>query len=180
MSGHNKWSKIKREKAVTDAKKSQAFSKISRLIINAVKEGGGEPDSNPSLRLAIEKAKEAGMPRENIQRAVDKGMGVTPDGRAMEEVVYEGYGPNGVAFLVKAITDNKNRTVSEIRNIFAKNGGSLGSSGSTAYIFTEDPENPSYSIKLSSADLEKIENLQEELSTHDDVSEVFSNFEVGK
>lgn len=179
MSGHNKWSKIKRDKAVADAKKSQVFSKLSRAITIAVKEGGGEVDSNPSLRLAIEKAKEVGMPNDNIQRAIDKGLGITSDGRAMEEVVYEGYGPFGVAFFIRVVTDNKNRTVSEIRNIFSRSGGSLGASGSTAYIFI-DPENPSFTVPLNEQDASKIESLYEELDSHDDVSEVYSNYQAGQ
>ncbi|MFA6981408.1 MAG: YebC/PmpR family DNA-binding transcriptional regulator [Patescibacteria group bacterium] len=177
MSGHNKWSKIKRDKAITDARKSQTFSKISRAITIAAKEGGGEIDTNPSLRLAVEKSKEAGMPRDNVQRAIDKGLGVTADGRTMEEVVYEGYGPAGVAFLVRAVTDNKYRTVSEIRNLFTKSGGSMGASGRTAYIFA-DPENPSFTIPLKDGDLVKVENLHDELASQEDVSEVFSNYEA--
>jgi YebC/PmpR family DNA-binding regulatory protein len=133
MAGHNKWSKIKRQKAVTDAKKSNIFSKLSRAITVAARQGGGDSDANIALRTVIEKAKAERMPKENIQRAIDKGRG-TGSGASYEEAVYEGYGPQGVAFLIKALTDNKNRTVSEMRVIFNKYGGSLGASGSTAYI----------------------------------------------
>lgn len=176
MSGHSKWATIKRDKAVNDAKRSQVFTKISRLITVAAKKGGKDTDSNPSLRLAVEKAKEARMPKDNIERAIEKGAG-GGDSSSLEEVIYEGYGPEGVAIMVKALTDNKNRTVSEIRNIFNKYGASLGESGSAAYVFGADPENPMFEIPIESEEKAKtIIDLIEALDEHDDVQDVYSNF----
>ena len=178
MSGHSKWSTIKRDKAVNDSKRSQVFTKVSKLITSTAKKGGGDPDSNPSLRFAIEKAKEARMPKENIERAVAKGTG-EGTGVNLEEVIYEGYGPSGVAILVKAITDNKNRTVAEIRNIFSKNGGNLAESGAAQYIFTPDPENPLFEIPFPDENKAKtVLLLVEELDNHEDVQEVYANFVI--
>src|SRR3989338_1367832 len=154
MSGHSKWSTIKRDKAVNDSKRSQTFTKVSRQIAVVAKKGGRDPDMNPALRLAIEKAKEARMPKDNIQRAIDKGAG-GGDSSSLEEVVYEGYGPGGVAILVKVLTDNKNRTVSEIRSIFHRHDGSLGETGCAAYVFGSDPENPSFEIPISDESLKR-------------------------
>lgn len=178
MSGHSKWANIKRKKGVTDAKKSKIFSKMSKLISVAARDGGGDPDSNPRLRMIIEKAKEEKMPKENIERAISKGSGV---GGAVEyhEVIYEGFGPNGEAFYIKGLTDNINRTVSEIRNILNKHGGSLGGQGSTTYIFQTDPENPLFSTTIDDPKLaERLESLLEDLDDHDDIQEVFVNFEL--
>ncbi len=178
MSGHSKWHNIKRKKAVNDAKKSQIFSKMSRLITVAAKQGGGDPGSNPSLRLAIDKAKYAKMPKDNIERAIKKGVGDL-GGKSFEEVTYEGYGPEGVAFLVKGLTDNKNRTVAEIRQIFDKMGGSLGGAGSTNYIFTPDPQNPSFEITISDESVaKKVLSLAESLDEHEDVIEAYANFVI--
>lgn len=175
MSGHSKWANIKRKKEVTDAKKSKVFSKMSRLISVAARRGG-DPESNPQLRLAVEKAKEARMPRENIEKAIAKGSG-QGGGESFSEAVYEGFGPGGEAFYITALTDNKNRTVSEIRNIFSKAGGSLGGAGSTAYIFTPDPSTPSYTMEINDeAYAAKLEALLEELDDHDDVQDVYVNF----
>jgi len=135
MSGHNKWSQIKHKKAKTDAQKGKVFSKVVREIMIAIKLGGGsDPASNHRLRLALQKAKEANMPNDNIKRAIQKGEGAG-DSSQFEDVVYEGYGPNGVAVMVDAVTDNRNRTVSNIRLIFGKYGGNLGSTGSVSYLF---------------------------------------------
>ena len=133
MSGHSKWSTIKHKKAKTDAARGKVFTKIIREITSAAKIGGGDPGANPRLRLAIDKAKDANMPSDNIKRAVDKGVG--GGGAAMEELVYEGYAPGGVALMVEVMTDNRNRTAPEIRSIFEKNGGNLGSSGCVSYLF---------------------------------------------
>lgn len=179
MSGHSHWATTKRDKAVNDSKRSKVFSKLSRALTIAAREGGGDSDANANLRLAIEKAKESNMPKDNVERAINKGLGISSDGVRFEEVVYEGYGPAGVAFLVRGITDNKNRTVSEIRNIFNKGGGSLGGAGSTAYIFGFDPENPSFKVDVTDASLaEKLEDLYDELDDQDDVSAVFSNYNI--
>jgi YebC/PmpR family DNA-binding regulatory protein len=179
MSGHSHWATTKRDKAVNDSKRSKVFSKLSRALTIAAREGGGDADANANLRLAIDKAKEVNMPKNNIERATNKGLGISSDGVRFEEVVYEGYGPAGVAFLVKAITDNKNRTVSDIRNIFNRAGGSLGSAGSTTYIFGFDPNNPSFKVDVTDPSVAgKLEDLYDELDDQDDVSEVFSNFSI--
>jgi len=135
MSGHSKWSSIKHKKGAADAKRGQLFSKLSRAIMVAAKEGGPDPGANLSLQNAIEKAKSYSMPKDNIERAIAKGSGADADGSAFETVVYEGYGPEGVAVLVEALTDNRNRTASDVRHLFAKNGGNLGTSGAVAWLF---------------------------------------------
>jgi len=136
MAGHSKWAQIKHKKARVDARRSKVFNKLIREIQVAARLGGGNPDTNPRLRLAIEKAKEANMPWDNIERAIKRGTGQI-EGVQYEEVVYEGYGPGGVAFMVKATTDNRNRTTGELRHIFSKYGGNLASPGSVAWQFTE-------------------------------------------
>ena len=176
MSGHSKWANIKRKKEVTDSKKSKIFSKMSKLI-SVVAKSGADPDSNPKLRLAVERAKEARMPKENIDRAIAKGSG-QGGGISFTETIYEGFGPNGEAFYVRALTDNINRTVAEVRNIFNKHGGSLGGLGSTSYIFSPDPDNPSYMVEVSNDVAKKLESLLEELDDYDDVQDVFVNFEL--
>jgi YebC/PmpR family DNA-binding regulatory protein len=135
MSGHSKWSSIKHKKGAADAKRGKLFSKLARAIIVAARDGGGDPDNNPTLATAIQKAREASMPKDNIQRAIDRGTGAGADGAAIERVLYEGYGPGGVAILVEALTDNRNRASAEIRFAFSSHGGSLGEPGSVAWIF---------------------------------------------
>jgi YebC/PmpR family DNA-binding regulatory protein len=134
MSGHNKWAKIKRKKAVTDAKRGKAFTRIIKEMTIATREGGGNPAGNPRLRLAIEKAQAVNMPAENIKRAIQRGTGELP-GMAYEEVTYEAYGPGGVALIIESVTDNKNRTVSEVRHILEKYNGKLGAVNSVAWMF---------------------------------------------
>jgi YebC/PmpR family DNA-binding regulatory protein len=134
MAGHNKWSKVKRYKEIADKKKSKVWARITREITIAAREGGGEPTMNPKLALAVDKAKAALMPKDNIERAVKRGTGEL-EGEEYEEVVYEGYAPGGVAVLVEALTDNTNRTVADLRHLFSKAGGSLGMRGSVAYLF---------------------------------------------
>ncbi|MBZ0159878.1 YebC/PmpR family DNA-binding transcriptional regulator [Candidatus Methylomirabilis sp.] len=134
MSGHSKWSGIKHKKAKVDAQRGRVFTKLIREITVAARAGGGDPDGNPRLRLAIEKAKAVNMPQDNIQRGILKGTGELP-GTSYEEYVYEGYGPGGVAVLLEIVTDNKNRTAPEIRKAFAKYGGNLGESGCVAWMF---------------------------------------------
>jgi YebC/PmpR family DNA-binding regulatory protein len=134
MSGHSKWSTIKRKKGAVDAKRGKIFTKLIREIATAARIGGGEIDSNPRLRLVIDKAKANNMPKDNIQRAILKGTG-GGDGEAYEEMLYEGYGPGGAAILIEALTDNKNRTAGDVRHVLAKNGGNLGSSGCVSYLF---------------------------------------------
>src|SRR3954462_3012160 len=135
MAGHSKWAGIKHKKAIVDARRGKLFTKLARAITVAAKEGGGDPDANPRLALAVSKAKDASMPKDNIERAIAKGTGEGADADALEDVVYEGYGPGGVAMLVEAVTDNRNRTGSEVRHLFSKHGGSLGEPGSVAYLF---------------------------------------------
>src|SRR5688572_11688368 len=134
MAGHNKWSKVKRLKAVTDSRKGKVFSRLSRDITLAAKAGGGDPDGNARLRTLVIKARDANMPAENVERAIKKGTGELP-GVVFEEIVYEGYGPGGVAFIVKVTTDNKQRAAQEVRSAFAKHGGNLASSGAVAFQF---------------------------------------------
>jgi YebC/PmpR family DNA-binding regulatory protein len=134
MAGHNKWSKVKRLKAVTDSRKGKVFSRLSRDITLAAKAGGGDPNGNARLRTLVIKARDANMPADNVDRAIQKGTGELP-GVVFEEITYEGYGPGGVAFIVKATTDNKQRTAQEVRSAFAKHGGNLASSGAVAFQF---------------------------------------------
>lgn len=134
MAGHSKWAQIKHKKAQVDAKRGKIFTKLVKEISVAARLGGGDPEKNPRLRVAIEKAREVNMPSDNIKRAIMKGTGEL-GGAAYEEVIYEGYGPAGVALLIEAMTDNKNRTVSEIRHLLSKHGGSLGESGCVSWIF---------------------------------------------
>jgi len=135
MSGHSKWASIKHKKAVVDSRKGKLFTKLARAVTVAAKEGGGDPDTNARLGLAVQKAKDASMPKDNIERAIAKGTGAGADAAALEDVLYEGYGPGGVALLVEAVTDNRNRTASEVRHILSKHGGNLGEPGSVAYLF---------------------------------------------
>ena len=135
MSGHSKWSTIKRKKGAADAKRGALFGKLSKAITVAAREGGGDPEMNPPLALAVQKAKDGNMPNDNIQRAIDKGTGSGADAAAIERITYEGYAPGGVAVLVDVLTDNRNRTASDVRYAFSKNGGNLGTTGSVAYLF---------------------------------------------
>jgi YebC/PmpR family DNA-binding regulatory protein len=136
MSGHSKWSSIKHKKGAADAKRGQLFSKLSRAIIVAAREGGPDPDANATLAAAVQKARDNSMPKDNIERAIARGAGAGSDGdAAYETVTYEGYGPSGVAVFVEALTDNRNRTASEVRHIFTKNDGNLGTSGAVAWLF---------------------------------------------
>ena len=134
MSGHSKWSTIKRKKGAADAKRGKIFTKLIREIATAARMGGGEPEANPRLRLAIEKARGANMPKDNIERAIKKGLGGS-EGESYEEAVYEGYGPGGTAIYVEVLTDNKNRTVGEVRHVLTRYGGNLGAAGCVSYLF---------------------------------------------
>lgn len=239
MSGHSKWATIKRAKAKTDAARGKVFSKYAREITVAAKIGGGDPAGNPRLRLAIERARSSNMPKDNIQRAVEKGAG-GGDSSSIEELMYEGYGPAGAAILVEVMTDNKNRTLGEIQNIFSKNGGNMGKAGCVSWQFAkfgvitaergkaeaeqlimdaieagaEDvseeggtveirtkPDEleavqsrlkekkhdfssaelsllPNASIEVSGDDARKLLKLVEALEDHDDVQNVYSNFDI--
>ncbi|MGE5636027.1 MAG: YebC/PmpR family DNA-binding transcriptional regulator [Nocardioidaceae bacterium] len=140
MAGHSKWAQIKHKKKAVDAKRGQLFTKLTRALTVAAREGGPNVDGNPALALAVQKAKDARMPKDNIERAIAKGAGADADGEAYERVVYEGYGPGGVAILVEALTDNRNRTGAEVRHLFSKGGGSLGEPGSVAWTFEQKGE----------------------------------------
>jgi len=134
MSGHNKWSKIKRQKGIEDGKKGQLYTKLTREIIMAAREGGGDLETNFKLRLAAQKARDLSMPKDNIERAIERGSG-SGEGVVLEELTLEGYGPSGTAILVQTLSDNRNRAVQEVRNIFNKHGGTMGSAGSVAWLF---------------------------------------------
>lgn len=135
MSGHSKWSSIKHKKGAADAKRGQRFTKLAKAITVAAREGGGDPDANPSLATAIQKARDDSMPKANIERAIDRGTGEGDDAVIVERIQFEGYGPGGAAILVEALTDNRNRTTAEVRHAFSRHGGSLGEPGSVAWMF---------------------------------------------
>jgi YebC/PmpR family DNA-binding regulatory protein len=239
MSGHSKWSTIKRKKAAADAKRGKIFTQLIRELTMAARMGGGDTDANPRLRLAIDHARAANMPKDNIERAIKKGTGEL-EGESYEEVRYEGYGPAGVAVMVDTVTDNRNRTVGEIRHLFSKFGGNLGASGCVAYLFDkkgaliydrdgcdseslleaaieadaldviEDPDTievrttpeslhavkseleaqgfaassaeismiPQTTVKLVGKDAQTMLRLFEGLDEHDDVKQVYANFDI--
>lgn len=135
MAGHSKWAGIKHKKAIVDSRRGKLFTKLARHITVAAKSGGGDVAGNPALALAVQKAKDASMPKDNIQRAIDKGTGAGADAETFEDVLYEGYGPGGVALLIEALTDKRNRTGSDVRHLLSKHGGNLGEPGSVAYLF---------------------------------------------
>ncbi len=135
MSGHSKWHSIKHKKAIVDQRRGQHFTKLARAITVAAREGGGDPEGNSGLALAIQKARDASMPKDNIERAIAKGTGEGADADQIESVLYEGYGPGGVALLIEALTDNRNRTSADVRHAFSKHGGNLGEPGSVGYLF---------------------------------------------
>jgi YebC/PmpR family DNA-binding regulatory protein len=170
MAGHSKWSKVKRFKGAIDAKRGQIFSKLSKEISIAAKTGGGDPTANPRLRSAIQAARNQSMPNDNIERAVKRGTGEGSEAAQFDEIVYEGYAPGGVAVIVEAATDNKNRTAAEIRSIFTKNNGNLGLSGSVSYMFHKKGQ---ITVPRDSIDEDRIFELAleagaEELTTDED------------
>ncbi|MGI8750651.1 MAG: YebC/PmpR family DNA-binding transcriptional regulator, partial [Thermoleophilaceae bacterium] len=173
MSGHSKWSSIKHKKGAADAKRGALFTKLTRAITVAAREGGGDIEGNPSLALAVQKAKDASMPKDNIERAVNKGTGADQDADAFERMVYEGYGPGGVALLVDALTDNRNRTGSEVRHTFSKFNGNLGEPGTVSYLFEKKGELVVDASRYSEDDLmAAIEAGAEDVSVDGDVFEV--------
>jgi YebC/PmpR family DNA-binding regulatory protein len=175
MSGHSKWASIKHKKAIVDSRRGKQFSKLTRAIMVAARDGGGDPAGNPALELAIRKAKEASMPKDNIERAIVKGTGEGGEAAAIESVLYEGYGPGGVALLVEALTDNRNRTSAEVRHAFSKHGGSLGEPGSVAYLFDKKGTIVVDATRYSEDDLLlAVEAGAEDVSADDDVFEVIS------
>jgi YebC/PmpR family DNA-binding regulatory protein len=173
VSGHSKWSSIKHKKGAADAKRGQLFSKLSRAIIVAAREGGPDPEGNATLATAIQKARDNSMPKDNIERAIARGTGAGVDGEAYETVTYEGYGPNGVAVLVEAVTDNRNRTAADIRHVFAKNDGNLGTSGAVSWLF----ERKGVILVPESADEEDVMLVAADAGA-EDVSREGSSYEV--
>lgn len=176
MSGHSKWSTIKHKKATTDARRGKVFSKISRLISVAAKEKGGDPETNPKLKLAIEKAKGANMPKDNIEKAIKRGTGQL-EGVKMEEFIYEAYGPAGVALIIEGITDNKNRTLAEIKYILNRFSGKLANSGSVKYLFDKKGDDwlAKYPLEIDLKTKGQVEKLFEALDENEDVQEIYSN-----
>ncbi|MBU1291938.1 YebC/PmpR family DNA-binding transcriptional regulator [Patescibacteria group bacterium] len=176
MSGHSHFSTIKHKKAAADAKRGKVFSKISRLISVAAKEKGGDPSSNPRLRVAIETAQKANMPKDKIEHAIKRGAGQL-DGAVMEEITYEAYGPAGIALIIEGITDNKNRTLSEIKSILNKFGGKLAEIGSVKYMFERQGSEwvSKYPMETDPKTKEQLEKLFEALDDNDDIQEIYSN-----
>lgn len=176
MSGHSHWSTIKRQKGAADSRRGHLFGKFTREITVAAR-NGDNPDFNPALRLAIDKARKVNMPKQNIERAIAKGAGGGA-GEGLTEITLEGYGPAGVAIKVFAISDNKNRTVAEIRSLFQRYGGSLGEQGSAAFVFDEKG-NSAFTVPITEeATAKKVLNLVNSLDDHDDVTEVWANFDI--
>lgn len=175
MSGHSKWATIKRKKAVTDAKRGKAFTQIIKEITIAARMGGGDLKGNPRLRLAIDKAKGANMPADNIKRAVQKGTGELP-GVTYEDVTYEGYGPGGVALIIESVTDNKNRSVSEIRHLLERHNGKLGSSNSVAYMFHRKGVMRILKTTINEDDMMNLvlESGADDMKTEDDMYEIYT------
>jgi YebC/PmpR family DNA-binding regulatory protein len=173
MSGHSKWASIKHKKAIVDSRRGQQFTKLARAISVAAKEGGGDPTGNSSLALAIQKARDASMPKDNIERAIAKGTGEGGDADSFESVTYEGYGPGGVAILIEALTDNRNRTAADVRHAVGKYGGSLGEPGSVAYLFDKQGVITVDAGRYSEDDLiVAIDAGAEDIELDDDVYEV--------
>lgn len=178
MSGHSKWSNIKNKKAATDAKKSKEFTNVAKLIMHAVKKTGvTDPNDNPSLRLALDKARAVNMPSSNIARAIDRGSGKGESGVSLEEILYEGYGPHGVGILVQVRTDNKQRTGAEIRFLFSKHGGSLAGPGAAMFLFaqSEGEYEATIPVVLPEDQYNEVIELISELENHDDVDGVWHN-----
>lgn len=178
MSGHSKWSTIKHKKALTDAKKGKVFSKTAHMITLAARKGEN-PDMNPDLRLAIEKAKEVNMPKDNIEKAIKRGSGV--EQKKLEEFLYEAYGPEGVAILIEGITDNKNRTSQEIKHLLGQNNSKMADPGSVLWMFDKKEKDwiPKYNIGFKEEKSKKsFEDLLEALSEQDDIQEIYSNVEL--
>ncbi|MCX5680047.1 MAG: YebC/PmpR family DNA-binding transcriptional regulator [Candidatus Omnitrophica bacterium] len=197
MSGHSKWATIKHKKAATDAKRGQMFTKLIKEITVAAR-NGGNPDTNPRLRSAIDRGKEASMPADNIDRAIKKGTGAL-EGVSYEDITLEGYGPGGVAIYVEGLSDNKNRTTSDVRTIFSKNGGNMAGAGSYGVktppadfykvkkaledrkIKTESAEVtmiPKSTVKVAGDEAKKVINLVNSIEEHDDVQNVYANFDI--
>ncbi len=181
MSGHSHSSNIAKRKGVQDQKRSKEFTAVARLIISAVKKSGiTNPDENPSLRLAMDKARAVNMPNENVARAIKRGAGKSDSGASLEEIIYEGYGPNGVGILIQVRTDNKQRTAGEIRSIFSQHNGSLAGPGAASYLFTltDGEYTVSIPLQVEQTQFEQIENLIQAIEAQDDVDGVWHNATV--
>jgi YebC/PmpR family DNA-binding regulatory protein len=175
MSGHSKWHSIKHKKAVVDARRGQQFTKLARAITVAARAGGSDVDGNPSLALAVQKARDASMPKDNIERAIQKGTGAGTDADQIETVIYEGYGPGGVALLIEALTDNRNRTGADVRHALSKYGGSLGEPGSVSYLFDKRGVIVVDTTRYDEEDLmPAIDAGAEDISRDEDVFEVIT------
>ncbi|MBN1264590.1 MAG: YebC/PmpR family DNA-binding transcriptional regulator [Anaerolineales bacterium] len=182
MSGHSKWSTIKRKKAANDARRGSIFTRLAREITIAAREGGGDLDSNFALRLCVDRAKTQNMPKDNIERAIKRGTGEDKDGVQIEQVMYEGYGPNGIALLIETLTDNRNRTISDLRHLLAKAGGSMAEAGSVAWQFTRIAY---FSFEAGDRDEDEVFELAVEAGADDvlfsdDVIEIFAPVEYFK
>jgi len=178
MSGHSKWAQIKYKKAASDAKRGKIFSKISRAITIAARELGRDPKTNSKLATAIEEAKKANMPSDNIERAISKAS--AKESGELKEVLYEAYGPGGTAIIITAVTDNPNRTTNEIKHLLSEHSAKLGVEGSAAWAFDKQGKEfaPKYPVAISGEDSKKFEELLSALDDHDDVQEVYSNAEI--
>lgn len=179
MSGHSKWSKVKHQKAITDVRKGKLFSKMAKIISIAAKRGG-DPEMNPTLRTAIEKAKAVNMPKDKIEGAIKKGTGEDKSSQ-LEEITYEAYGPNGTPLIIEIITDNKNRTVAELKHALSTHSGKLAENGSVKYLFDKIGEEwkAKYETKITDETLKKqLESLFDELDDNEDVKEIYSNVEL--
>lgn len=168
MSGHNKWSGIKHRKEAQDSKRAGVFTKMARLISIAAREGGGNPETNLSLKFAIDQARKFNMPKDNIERAIKKGTGELKDGAQIDEVIYEAYGPGNVAMMIKCATDNKNRTVSEVKNILTKAGGKMANEGSVAFNFRQVGN---IAISMEGKNLDEVEMIAIEAGAEDTIYE---------
>ncbi len=178
MAGHSKWHNIKNKKEATDAKKGKIFGQLSKQIRIAVKEGGSDnPQFNPTLRVVLDKAKAANMPKENIQKAIDKGMGRSSDGSTFQEITYEAFGPGGVPLLIMVVTDNLNRAGGEVKHVLSRHNGSIGSPGSAMYMFTRGEDQsyqPTMPLTVRNDDSAKLDVLIAALEEIEDVEEVIS------
>jgi YebC/PmpR family DNA-binding regulatory protein len=164
MSGHSHWATIRRKKGAADAKRGQLFTRLAREIVIAAREGGGDPSSNIRLQYAIEKARQNNMPKENIERAIKRGTGESKDGGALEEITYEGYGPHGIAMLISCVTDNRNRSVSEIRHILNRTGGTMAEAGSVSWQFNRSSY---FSLPADNVDADTVFELAVEAGADD-------------
>lgn len=177
MAGHSKWNNIKNRKGAVDSQRSKIFGELAKHIRKAVKEGGsGDPQFNPTLRTLLDKARAANMPKDKIKKAIDKGLGKSESGASVQEVLYEAFGPAGEAYLLQVITDNPNRTSSEIKFIFSRNGGSVAGPGAARYLFERDEGGgyrPVQSFELTDDQLTAAQTLYDALLEHDDIEDVF-------